>query len=71
MVINDPTWINPDKQANRLRIECVGPSLALYINDKKAIEVIDVSLKTGNVGLVAGYSKGVKVFFDNFVVYEP
>ncbi len=71
VVITDPTWINPGKQANHLRADCVGSTLTLYLNGKKGIEVTDASLKVGNVGLIVGFTDGIKVFYDNFVVYEP
>ncbi len=59
--------------ANRLRADCVGDVLSLYVNGQKLLEVRDGDFLDGDVGLIAGsYAvKGVDILFDNFVVREP
>jgi len=58
---------------NRLRADCVGDALSLYVNGQKLIEVRDDDFLEGDVGLIAGsYTvKGVDILFDNFVVTQP
>ena len=59
--------------ANRLRADCVGDELSLYVNGQKLTEVRDGDFLDGDVGLIAGaYAvQGVDILFDNFVVKEP
>jgi hypothetical protein len=58
---------------NRLRADCVGDRLSLYVNDVKLAEVQDADLVSGDVGLIAGtyQSAGTDIRFDNFIVYQP
>jgi hypothetical protein len=58
---------------NRLRADCVGPSLTLYVNDEKLLEVQDSDFAVGDVGLLAGSfsSAGVDILFNNFVARKP
>jgi hypothetical protein len=58
---------------NYLRAECVGSTLAFFINGSKVGEVQDSDFKSGDVGLLAGSfrSPGVEILFDNFSVLKP
>jgi hypothetical protein len=58
---------------NHLRADCVGDTLALYVNGFPVASVQDGTLKSGDVGLLAGtFSQpGVDLVFDNFVVLKP
>jgi len=57
----------------RLRADCVGDVLSLYVNGRKLTEVKDADFTGGDVGLVAGSYDvaGVHILFDNFVVKKP
>jgi hypothetical protein len=58
---------------NRIRVECVGETLRLFINGVQVIEVTDSDHATGDVGLIAGTldQPGTDILFDNFAVLEP
>ena len=58
---------------NHLRADCAGDTLTFYVNGFQVASVQDATLKTGDVGLLAGtFSQpGVDVIFDNFVVLKP
>jgi hypothetical protein len=58
---------------NHLRADCVGNMLTLYVNGFQVASVQDATLKTGDVGLLAGTfaQPGVDVVFDNFVALKP
>jgi hypothetical protein len=58
---------------NHLRADCIGDSLALFVNGEKIVEVIDTDFATGDVGLIAGAynTPGTDIRFDNFVVIKP
>jgi hypothetical protein len=58
---------------NHLRGDCVGDMLTLYINGSEIATVLDPTLKSGDIGLLAGTfgGPGVDVIFDNFVVLQP
>jgi hypothetical protein len=53
---------------NRIRGDCVGTTLTLYVNDRKLIEVDDRDLTSGRVGLSV---ESANVIFDNFWVRTP
>lgn len=63
--------IKPD--INRLRAECVGSRLALYLNGELLLQAEDSSFASGAVGLLAGNrsSPGIDVIFDNFLILQP
>lgn len=65
--------ITQGQATNRVRADCVGDVLSLYVNGQKLLEVRDGDFQDGDVGLIAGsYAiKGVDILFDNFVVKEP
>jgi hypothetical protein len=58
---------------NRLRADCVGDRLTLYVNGVKLVEVQDAEFASGDAGLIAGtyQSAGTDIRFDNFIVYQP
>jgi hypothetical protein len=59
---------------NRIRVDCIGPSLVLYVNDKKVIDAQDSSFVSGDVGIGAGNqleAAGIDVVFDNFEIWQP
>lgn len=58
---------------NHLRADCVGDMLTMYVNGFQVASVQDGTLKSGDVGLLAGtFSQtGVDLIFDNFVVLKP
>ena len=58
---------------NHIRADCVGSTLALYINNQKIVEVQDTQFEAGDVGLLVGSfeTPGIDIRFDNFVVREP
>jgi hypothetical protein len=58
---------------NRIRAECIGDRLSLFVNGVKIDEVRDSELVSGEVGLIAGtYNEpGTDIRFDNFIVRQP
>jgi len=64
--------IHTDGQFNRVRGDCVGDTLTLYVNGQKLLEVQDSTFKDGKIGLIAVTfrEKLLQVKYDNFVVYE-
>ncbi len=58
---------------NRLRADCVGSKLTLWVNGKQVAQAEDTAFQSGEVGLIAGSydSGGVDIFFDNFIVIKP
>jgi len=57
----------------RIRADCVGKHLALYVDGKRIHVVEDGTFVTGDVGLIAGTfaEAGTDIYFDNFVVRNP
>ncbi|HEY3310190.1 MAG TPA: hypothetical protein VGK00_01000, partial [Anaerolineales bacterium] len=60
-------------QINRIRADCIGNLLILYVNDVLVTSAKDDDFTSGDVGVLAGSfdHPGVDVYFDNFVVYKP
>ena len=60
-------------QINRVRADCIGNLLILYVNDTLVGSATDSDFTNGDVGILAGTfdQPGVDVYFDNFVVYKP
>ncbi len=58
---------------NRIRAECVGERLTLYVNGIKIAEYFDSEFTSGDVGLIAGtYNEpGTDIRFDDFLVIQP
>lgn len=64
--------IKPNGQMNKVRGDCIGDTLTLYVNDHKLTEVQDTSFQSGNVGLIAitFQEKILDVLFDRFAAYQ-
>ncbi|MBN1536251.1 MAG: hypothetical protein JW908_05930 [Anaerolineales bacterium] len=60
-------------EPNRVRADCMGDTLSLYVNGIKVGEVQDSDYIKGDVGMVVGSrSKGtVTALFDSFAVFSP
>jgi len=60
-------------QINRIRADCVGNVLMLYVNDTFVTSVKDDDFSSGDVGILAGTfdQPGADVYFDNFLVLKP
>jgi hypothetical protein len=58
---------------NRLRADCVGDTLTLYVNGQQLDSQKDSTFAMGDVGLIAGTydDPGTNIYFDNFKVFEP
>lgn len=58
---------------NRVRADCIGNQLTLYVNGQKLMYAQDDDFASGDVGVLAGAydAQGVDVLFDNFVVKKP
>ena len=58
---------------NHLRADCVGSTLAFYVNGFLVGQATDSALTSGDVGLVAGaFTEGaVDIIFDQFIVLQP
>jgi hypothetical protein len=65
--------INQSSATNRIVAECVGSTLALYVNDMLVESLVDHTLTDGNVGLMAeSYEKAsVDILFDDFMDTKP
>jgi hypothetical protein len=60
-------------QVNRLRADCLGNVLMIYVNGTYITSVTDNDFTSGDVGILAGTfdQPGTDVYFDNFVVFKP
>ncbi len=58
---------------NHLRADCVGSALTFYVNGFQVASAQNDTLKSGDVGLLAGAfaQPGADIIFDNFVVLKP
>jgi len=65
--------INRARGTNRVRGDCIGPNLALFVNGNLLVQVADMDFSAGKTGLIAGSHDviGVDILFDNFIVYQP
>lgn len=65
--------INTGTATNRVRADCVGDRLSLWVNDVLLQEVQDDEFTSGDVGLIAGTygAVGTDIHFSNFVVSAP
>lgn len=59
--------------AHRLRADCVGNTLSLYVDGEMLVQVQDEAFENGQVGLLAGTQAdpGLEVFFDNLIIANP
>jgi hypothetical protein len=62
-----------DRATNRVRGDCIGDSLTLFVNGIQLESITDSGFQIGDVGLIAGSHEiwGVDILFDDFVVYQP
>ncbi len=60
-------------ELNKIRFDCIGSTLSLYVNDILLAEVTDADYTSGDIGLIVGtYEEaGAKFGFDNVVVSKP
>jgi hypothetical protein len=65
--------IHTGNATNRIRADCIGSTLTLYVNGQQVMSVVDTSYSGGDVGLIAGTfdEGGVDILFDDFVVTRP
>jgi hypothetical protein len=65
--------IPQDLDILKLRADCTGSQLVLFVNDVEIARAQDSDLASGNVGLLAGAfeTPGTEIYFDNFVVRKP
>lgn len=65
--------VNRGRGTNRVRGDCVGPALSLYVNGIQLASEMDSDFTSGSMGLIAGSHDviGVDILFDNFTVYQP
>lgn len=65
--------INQGNQINRLKADCAGNTLRLYVNNALLDEVTDTDFTSGFSGLLAASldSQGFEVLFKNFRITEP
>lgn len=65
--------ISQGAATNRIRFDCVGSTLTLYVNGSQIDQQSDSEYTSGNVGLIAGTfgTGGTDMLFDNFFVYKP
>jgi len=65
--------INLGAATNRIRLDCVGQALTLFVNGTQIASVTDSDFAEGDVGLIAGTYDitGTDIHFDNFVVRQP
>ena len=65
--------IHRGKTTNRIRADCVGPLLTLYVNGYRLVQVVDSDFSSGDTGLAAAtYQTGdIDILFDNLLVTQP
>ncbi len=70
---NNDSAFHQGDGVNRVRADCSGNILALYLNGTKLVEVKDDSFSQGSVGLLVGThsNKGADIYFDNFAISKP
>jgi hypothetical protein len=66
------TYILKGEENNHIRADCNGPVLTMYANWEKLIEVSDLDLSYGDVGLITGTltEPGTDIKYDNFIVIK-
>lgn len=65
--------IKKGQAAHKLRADCVGDTLRLFVDDQQLLEAHDSDFQNGDVGVLAGAysSAGVDILFDDFEVRQP
>jgi hypothetical protein len=73
-VLSQGTKINPSDTANRLRAECVGDKLTLFINKQPILTVWDDEFLSGDVGMImtgnGSKRRPLKATFDDLEVFN-
>jgi hypothetical protein len=70
----DHPAVNIGNAMNRIRADCLGDTLTLYVNGQQVLTAQDTTFMTGgDVGIFAGtYDEpGTDIHFDNFIVKKP
>jgi hypothetical protein len=64
---------NQGDALNKIRADCIGSNLTIYVNDSLITSVQDGTFSEGDVGLLAGTYDwaGTDIHFDNFKVLDP
>lgn len=73
-VMEPASAVNRGDATNRIRAECIGNSLSLYVNGDLVASVSDNTHSGGgDAGLIAGTfdELGTEILFDNFAVSRP
>jgi len=65
--------IKQGNTSNKLRADCVGSTLTLYVNGEDVATATDTDYTSGDVGLMTGTFEvaSTEINFDNFVVSKP
>lgn len=65
--------INQGAATNRIRADCTGSTLTLFVNGEEVASKTDADFTSGDVGLTAGTfaEAGTDIHFDNFKVFKP
>lgn len=65
--------IATEQPVYRIRADCTGQDLRLYVDGNLLMEARDSDFSAGDVGVLAGSyaTPGVDILFDNFVVKQP
>jgi hypothetical protein len=69
-----PSEVIPqEKDLIKIRADCIGDTLSLYVDGQQVAVVQDTSFISGNIGLIAGafQEAGTDIAFDNLVVRQP
>ncbi len=63
----------PGNVTNKLRVDCIGDTLSLFVNGEQVLSVQDSTFFNGDVGLFAGTFDitGTEILFDNFIITTP
>jgi hypothetical protein len=66
-------YVRQGEALNHLQADCIGQSLAMFVNGQVVAQAQDAGFAAGEVGVIAGTNAtpGVDIFFDNFVVSKP
>lgn len=73
LVAGSASAIHTGGATNRIRFDCVGNALTLYVNGERIVGVQDGDLASGMVALTAASDNtpGVAILFDNFAATKP
>jgi hypothetical protein len=65
--------IPQDEEPLKIRADCIGDTLTLYVDDQQIAFTQDDDFSSGNIGLIAGayQEAGTDIAFDNLVVRRP